>query len=270
MSKINRGTGRTANPLRGFTLIELLVVIAIIGILAAMLLPALNKAREKANAIHCVGNLHQWGLALGMYCDDWNDYIPEEGGSAPIDQSYMLNSWFNVLAPYIGSPPLKDLYNATPPKIPLPGSKSIFICPSVRQVPDGFGTASKSNPYFGYEMNRLLTGSLAACPGRLRKRSVVTFPSQTVFMCDSDNSVNPAYSFTDGGFLSKEIPPRHSGGMNMLFVDQHVQWISQQIYSPWSCGAGSDNSATTEWIKARPIYWYPCGIAGPLCNKVCP
>ena len=91
---------------RGFTLIELLVVIAVIAILAALLLPALALAKEKAKQVSCVSNLHQWGLAIQMYSLDNDNGIPHDGtgqvnlGSYSPGDSQQPNAWFNLLPPW--------------------------------------------------------------------------------------------------------------------------------------------------------------------------
>src|ERR1700733_12963690 len=119
---------------RGFTLIELLVVIAIIAILAAMLLPALAKAKEKANRIACLSNARQWGRALNMYADDNQQVLPDfsianttPGARSGYDQDNILwtdlagfaaggygnSAWFNALPQYVSQKPLWQ-YAANP------------------------------------------------------------------------------------------------------------------------------------------------------------
>ncbi len=255
------------NVRSAFTLIELLVVIAIIGILAAMLLPALNKAREKANAAACLSNMKQWGLAMGMYCDDFNDSMPYEGTSSGIDAGFNLGAWYNVLSTYINSPSLATLYDQTPPNIPVPGKKSIFTCPSVKRMdPTIPNPPTVNKPYFAYAMNRVLTGA----SGNVYRRSKADRPTETIFLAESENNDFP---FTDGFFIGPsgtppQNIPRHSGGSNLLFLDGHAQWYSRVDYGRTKSEMAS---ADGEWGTptrpvARKVYWYPCGDPD-ACNK---
>src|SRR5687768_11522245 len=72
---------RTFAAGNGFTLIELLVVITIIAVLASLLLPAMNKAKQKAQGIQCLGNHRQLALAWKLYADDNDDRVPTSSGS---------------------------------------------------------------------------------------------------------------------------------------------------------------------------------------------
>jgi len=89
----NRYTRRNRKG-RAFTLIELLVVIAIIAILAAMLLPALNKARDQARKISCVNNQKQLGIVINNYADSYNGFLPKGGAYNT------LQRWSRILSDY--------------------------------------------------------------------------------------------------------------------------------------------------------------------------
>ena len=138
--------GRAGPPGSGFTLIELLVVIAIIGLLAALLLPSLNRAKEAGYATACRSNLHQWGLALRMYLNENNAY--------PAD-TLMTNNptglsdsrhWFTRLGIYAAAQwPRWDAGNTR--YVP---DRGIAVCPAYARLPGA---------YFGERVNGAAEGS---------------------------------------------------------------------------------------------------------------
>ena len=125
----------TCNPsckslvLQGFTLVELLVVIAIIGILASMLLPALQKAREQAKTISCASNLKQMGLVVFEYGTDYNFKLPQSDFLGGTEYSY---TWFVRYYDYL--PPAKPFGKSGASNPTDPGWPVAYRCPSMENT----------------------------------------------------------------------------------------------------------------------------------------
>ena len=193
-----------------FTLIELLVVIAIIAILAALLLPALSKAKQRAEATACLSNVRQWGLAFWMYEDENDDYFPYEGSPGDISVGNNLEAWCNVAAPFASQLPLMDLYAKNLP--PLPGKKSLFTCPSVKTNLPAIPTAA--TPYFMYGFNNRMDPNDPPdpAPPLQFKLSEVLKPTDTITFTENSESKFPS-TFGAPGF----VPARHSLRANLGF-----------------------------------------------------
>ena len=182
---------------KGFTLIELLVVIGIIAVLAAILLPVLHSARERARTAKCQSNLHQIGLALQQYTTEFDGLLPHQDDKVPAD-----SCWYYLIDPYLETRGLDDAE-----------INDVKLCPGVAKT--------KEVRQESYKMN----SQLETAEEPFRNMGTISTPSATVGIFDGETG-GDALKFKG---KDEDFSKRHLQGGNVLFLDWHIKWYSQRF-----------------------------------------
>ena len=202
--------------IRAFTLIELLVVISIIAILAAMLLPALSRAKQKAYTTTCLNNLKQWGMATQLFAADNRDLLPQDGSS---NGSSVNAGWYVDLPLVLGMKPYREMEWRTNKDADL--GKSIWICPANTNRSNG-------NNLFHYCLNRNVNAT-----GTSNQVRITSIPNTSYTIWLFDNSSDRYGAVAQQNNVNTNL---HSHGANFTFLDGHSARFKNTDYWDYSKG----------------------------------